>query len=74
MCSIETAVFLIEKMEEAGNLHDFMNLIRLLASGELPADNIVLLLLFDRVRFQKCKSTVGMRYRDRTKLFWSIVY
>ena len=74
LCSIETAVLVIEKMEEAGNLHDFMNLIRLLASGELPADNIVLLLLFDRVRFQKCKSTVGMRYRDKTKLFWSIVY
>ena len=74
LCSIETAVLVIEKMEEAGNLHDFMNFIRLLASGELPVDNIVLLLLFDCVRFQKCKSTVGMRYRDKTKLFWSIVY
>ena len=51
-----------------------MNLIRLLQSGKLPADNIVLQLLFDRVRFQTCGNTVSMRYRDVTNTFWSIVY
>ena len=51
-----------------------MNLIRLLQLGKLTADNIVLQLLFDRVRFQTCGNTVSMRYRDVTKTFWSIVY
>ena len=65
---------IVDKMSESGNLLDFMNLIRLLKSGQLPADNIVLQLLFDRVRFQTCGNTVSMRYRDVTKTFWSIVY
>ena len=51
-----------------------MNLIRLLECGKLPADNIVVQLLFDRARFQTCGNTVAMRYRDVTKTFWSIVY
>ena len=45
-----------------------------LSTGELPCNNIVLLLLLDRARFQKCRNTVGMWYRDVCKLFWSIVY
>ena len=49
-------------------------MIRLLKWGELPRDNIAFQLLFDRVGFQKCSSTVGMRYREVTQLFWSIVY
>ena len=65
---------IVEKMWESGNLLDFMNLIRLLECGKLPADNIVLQLLFHRVRFQTCGNTVSMRYRDVTKTFWSIVY
>ena len=65
---------IVDKMWESGNLLDFMNLIRLLECGKLPADNIVLQLLFDRVRFQTCGNTVSMRYRDVTKTFWSIVY
>ena len=51
-----------------------MLLIKQLASGEFPANNIVLLLLLDRVRFQETENTVGMRYRSVTKLFWSVVY
>ena len=65
---------LVNKLDEEGNLTDFMDLICQLSTGELPANNIVLLLLLDRVRFQKCGNTVGMRYRNVTKLFWSIVY
>ena len=65
---------IVDKMWESGNLLDFMNLIRLLECSKLPADNIVLQLLFDRVRFQTCGNTVSMRYRDVTKTFWSIVY
>ena len=65
---------LVEKLDDEGNLNDFMNLIEQLSTGELSANNIVLLLLLDRVRFQKCTTTVGMRYRNVTKLFWSVVY
>ena len=49
-------------------------LIKQLASGQLPVNNIVLLLLLGRVRFQDTDNTVGMRYRSVTKLFWSVVY
>ena len=65
---------LVDRMEDSGNLYDFMKLIEMLSSGEFPADNIVLLLLLDRVRFQNCSNTTAMRYRDVTRLFWSIVY
>ena len=37
-------------------------------------DNIVFVLLLEQIRFQKCQNTVGMRYSDRTKLFWIVVY
>ena len=57
-----------------GICHEFVLLMEQLSSGELPANNIVLLLLLDRVRFQRSGNTVGMRYRKVTKLFWSIVY
>ena len=65
---------IVDKMWESRNLLDFMNLIRLMQLGKLPADNIVLQLLFDRVIFQTCGNTVSMRYRDVTKTFWLIVY
>ena len=65
---------LVSNLDAEGNLEDFVNLIKQLANGELPSNNIVLLLLLDRVRFQQCGNTVGMRYRNITKLFWSIVY
>ena len=65
---------LVDNLDVEGNLEDFVNLIEQLASGQLPCNNIVLLLLLDQVRFQKCGNTVGMRYRRITKLFWSIVY
>ena len=65
---------IVDKMWESRNLLDFMNLIRLMQLGKLPADNIVLQLLFDRVIFQTCGNTVSMRYEDVTKTFWLIVY
>ena len=65
---------LVTNLDAEGNLEDFVNLIKQLANGDLPCNNIVLLLLLDRVRFQQCGNTVGMRYRNITKLFWSIVY
>ena len=40
---------LVENLNAEGNLYDFVMLIEQLASGELPANNIVLLLLLDRV-------------------------
>ena len=65
---------LLMKLEEHGHLNDFMMLLKLLQSGEFPMDNIVFILLLECIRFQKCTNTVGMRFSDRTKLFWTVVY
>ena len=47
---------------------------RNLESGDLPLDNIVFILMMDRVRFHNCPNTVGMRYGKKSKMFWTIVY
>ena len=73
LCNAVIMTEIVDKMSESGNLLDFMNLIRLLQLGQLPVDNIVLQLLFDRVQFQTCGNMVSMRCRDVTKTFWSIV-
>ena len=65
---------IVRNMDKEGNLNDFLLLMELLSTGELPSNNIVLLLLLDRARFQRCHNTIGMHYRDVCKLFWSIVY
>ena len=65
---------LTQKLSENGILKDFMTLSFELDSGNIPMDNIVLLLLLERARFGQIKNTVGMRYRHVTKLFWSILY
>ena len=65
---------LLMKLDDHGHLNDFMMLLKLLQSGEFPMDNIVFILLLECIRFQKCPNTVGMRYSDRTKLFWTVVY
>ena len=53
---------IVHNMEKEGNLNDFLLLMEQLSTGELPSNNIVLLLLLDRARFQKCHNTVGMHY------------
>ena len=65
---------IIDKLYDSGDLNDFMTFLKLLSNGQLPHDNIVVQLLFERAKFQDCKNTVGMRYHKVTKLFWSIVY
>ena len=65
---------LLMKLEQHGHLNDFMILLKLLESGEFPMDNIVFILLLEHIRFQNCKNNVGMRYSERTKLFWIVVY
>ena len=65
---------LLMKLDNHGKLNDFMMLLKLLQLGEFPMDNIVFILLLEHIRFQKCPNTVGMRYSDRTKLFWTVVY
>ena len=45
-----------------------------LHDGSIPMDNIVLLLMLERAKFGKLKNTCSMRYRNVTKIFWSIVY
>ena len=65
---------LMMKLDEHGHLNEFMMLLKLLESGEFLMDNTVFLLLLECIHFQKCPNTVGMRYSERTKLFWTVVY
>ena len=65
---------IIDKLHCTSQLHDFMCLLQDLKCGRLPCDNIVFLLLLECVKSQNCRNTVGMRYGDKTKLFWTIVY
>ena len=65
---------IVSKLDDTNNLQDFMTLLRNLATGQIPMDNIVFLLMLERAKFQSCKNTVCMRYRKVTKVFWSIVY
>ena len=74
LCNRDFVCLLLEKLDISGDLYDFINLLRLSSTGDFPTDNIVFKLLLDRIRFQTCSNTVGMRYRDVTKSFWSIVY
>ena len=64
---------MVENLDKSGDLNDFMSLIEVLASGELPPNNIVFQLMLEMARFQKCRNTCGMRYREVTKNFWTIV-
>ena len=65
---------IIDKLHHTSQLHDFMCLLWDLKCGRLPCDNIVFLLLLECMKFQNCENIVGMRYGDKTKLFWTIVY
>ena len=69
---------LLEKLtailDESGQLSDFMHLLEYLADKTFPCRNIVFVLLMERIRFQSCANTTGMRYCELTKKFWSIVY
>ena len=65
---------IVGNLYDTSQLHDFMCFLCDLKLGRLPSDYIVFLLLFERVQFQNCCNTVGMRYGDRMKLFWTIVY
>ena len=54
---------------ESDVLFDFLNLMEMLSTKAVPCDNIVFVLLLERVKFQMCKSTVRMRYCAQTKSF-----
>ena len=59
---------------ESGQLNDFMHLLEYLSDKSFPCTNIVFVLLMERIRFQSCSNTIGMRYCALTKKFWTIVY
>ena len=65
---------LLDKLQRVGLLNDFINFMHNLESGDLPLDNIVFILMMDRVKFNNCPNTVGMRYGKKSKMFWTIVY
>ena len=65
---------LTELLSDSGQLKDFMDLLEHIRSKSIPCTNIVFILMLERARFQSCRNTVGMRYSELTKKFWSIVY
>ncbi|MCG8624281.1 MAG: hypothetical protein MJE68_20090, partial [Proteobacteria bacterium] len=65
---------LTQLLSDSGQLKDFMDLLEHLRRKRIPCTNIVFVLLLERARFQSCHNTVGMRYCELTKKFWSIVY
>ena len=42
----------------------------MIANGRIATDNIVILLLWDLVKWFDCEDTRAMRYSPETKLFW----
>ena len=74
LTSIETWKAIVDKLDSSNNLHDFMIFVDSLHDGTIPMDNIVFLLMLERAKFGKLKNTCSMRYRNVTKIFWSIVY
>ena len=64
----------VEVLYESGQLNDFMHLLEYLSDRSFPCTNIVFVLLMERIRFQSCYNTIGMRYCGLTKKFWTIVY
>ena len=74
LTSIETWKAIVDKLDSSNNLHDFMTFVESLHDGTIPMDNIVFLLMLERAKFGKLKNTCSMRYRNVTKIFWSIVY
>ena len=74
LTSSETWKQIVSKLASSNNLHDFMIFVDSLHDGSIPMDNIVFLLLLERARFRQLKNTCSMRYRNVTKIFWSIVY
>ena len=65
---------LTELLSDSGQLKEFMDLLEHLRSKSIPCTNIVFVLMLERAQFQSCKNTVGMRYSELTKKFWSIGY
>ena len=52
---------------ESGQLNDFMHLLEYLSDKTFPCTNIVFVLLMERIRFQSCSNTIGMRYCGLSK-------
>ena len=65
---------LVDLLSDSGQLRDFMDLLEHIREKSIPCTNIAFVLLLERVRFHSCMNTVGMRYSELTKKFWSIVY
>ena len=65
---------LVNLLSDSGQLRDFPDLLEHIREKSIPCTNIAFVLLLERAHFQSCMNTVGMRYSELTKKFWSIVY
>ena len=65
---------LVRRLHETDALDQFIILVTSLAAGMFDPENIVFLLCLERCHFETLKTTTQMRYRDKTKLFWKLLY
>ena len=65
---------LFECLHAHALLNDFLTLMRLIAGGKFPVDDIAFLLLLEVARWFGNSHTSQMHYSEETKLFWKIGY
>ena len=65
---------LLKVLRESKQVHDFMSLVRLIATNQFALDNISFALLLDVARFYSLQNTCSMTYPDSTKVFWRVGY
>ena len=64
----------LDKLQSAGRLIDFTNLIRLISQGKFPLQHIFCLLLLDVVGWYNCDNTSNMFYSPECMRFWKVLY
>ena len=65
---------LLETLQEHDLLTHFMALLTTLHDKSLPPDNIAVLLCLERAFLQTKRSSTFMRYSDKSKQFWELIY
>ena len=65
---------LVLHLGKANLLQDFMCLLRLIATGQFPLENIAFMLLLEVAKWYALPTTSQMTYSEDTKLFWRVGY
>lgn len=65
---------ILSKLQKAGHLTEFCNLLRLIAADRFPLQNISFLLLLEVARWYSVDNTTKMFYSDQAMQFWKVFY